>query len=52
MPQKSTEKSANTPVETRISSQQLLPDGVLTIRHNNEDYCLRVTRNGKLILTK
>ncbi|MCV6587460.1 MAG: hemin uptake protein HemP [Marinobacterium sp.] len=35
-----------------VHSDQLLPDGMLIIRHNDENYCLRVTRNGKLILTK
>lgn len=52
MPHKRTEKTAKTPVEPRVSSQALLPGGMLYIRHNDEDYCLRVTRNGKLILTK
>jgi len=52
MPDKNTDKTAKTPADSRVSSQQLLPDGMLYIRHNDEDYCLRVTRNGKLILTK
>ena len=38
--------------QQRTTSERLLPEGLLYIRHNDEDYCLRVTRNGKLILTK
>lgn len=52
MSHKHTDKTVKAPVEPRVSSQALLPDGMLYIRHNDEDYCLRVTRNGKLILTK
>lgn len=48
-----TEKSLTDRTEPqRTTSERLLPEGVLYIRHNDEDYCLRVTRNGKLILTK
>ncbi|MCX7513683.1 hemin uptake protein HemP [Frateuria sp. STR12] len=38
----------------RISSGQLLPDGAreLVIQHHGGEYHLRLTRNGKLILTK
>ncbi|MCK9532967.1 MAG: hemin uptake protein HemP [Gammaproteobacteria bacterium] len=37
----------------RVSSDQLLGNrGQLTIVHRGETYSLRVTRNGKLILTK
>jgi hemin uptake protein HemP len=37
----------------RLSSQQLLGErGELIITHNGNDYSLRRTRNGKLILTK
>jgi hemin uptake protein HemP len=36
-----------------LSSRELLRDrGELRIEHGGELYCLRVTRNGKLILTK
>lgn len=37
----------------RISSQELLDGGTkLVIDHGEESYILRLTRNGKLILTK
>jgi len=37
----------------RISSTQLLDaSGRLLIEHNGQEYMLRVTRSGKLILTK
>lgn len=37
----------------RISSQQLFASqNEVVIEHNNEDYRLRITSNGKLILTK
>ncbi|MBD3897764.1 hemin uptake protein HemP [Halomonas sp. ML-15] len=37
---------------SRISSQQLLGEqGLLIIEHHGKEYQLRVTRNGKLILT-
>lgn len=38
----------------RVSSGQLLPDGAreLVIQHQGGEYHLRLTRNGKLILTK
>lgn len=36
-----------------IDSRQLLPSsGILTIIHQGERYTLRVTKTGKLILTK
>jgi hemin uptake protein HemP len=38
---------------SRISSTQLLAtEGKLLIDHRGEEYLLRVTRNGRLILTK
>ena len=38
---------------TRIDSRALFgARNVLTIRHAEQDYTLRITRNGKLILTK
>mgnify|MGYP000309266008 CR=1 FL=1 len=52
MSQRKTSKVSDTQPERRVSSKQLLPQGTLYIRHNDEDYCLRVTKNGKLILTK
>ena len=37
----------------RVSSAQLLDaSGRLIIEHNGEEYVLRITRSGKLILTK
>ena len=37
----------------KLSSEQLLGSaGKLTIEHGGEAYTLRVTKNGKLILTK
>lgn len=37
----------------RLSSQQLFASqNEVVIEHNNEDYRLRITSNGKLILTK
>lgn len=37
----------------RVSSAQLLePSGRLIIEHNGQEYVLRITRSGKLILTK
>lgn len=39
--------------ERCISSRELLGTNTsLTIRHNNEYYQLRLTRSGKLLLTK
>ncbi len=39
--------------EQRVYSHELLADSsMLTIRHGNQNYYLRVTRAGKLILTK
>lgn len=39
--------------EMPLSSEQLLAGGrVRTIRHGDEHYFLRLTRNGKLILCK
>jgi len=35
-----------------ISSDILSHDGKLIIDHNGEEYILRITRSGKLILTK
>ncbi len=41
------------PGREKVSSAELLgPRGYLTIEHANEDYVLRVTRSGKLILNK
>jgi hemin uptake protein HemP len=38
---------------SRVSSTQLLDaSGRLIIEHNGQDYMLRITRSGKLILTK
>ena len=40
-------------VNFRIDSRDLFEQTQeVTIRHNNEDYRLRLTGNGKLILTK
>jgi hemin uptake protein HemP len=37
----------------RIGSRELMgPSGQLIIRHGGDDYRLRITRQGKLILTK
>lgn len=37
---------------TQVSSEALLgPRGELLIDHRGRAYCLRITRNGKLILT-
>ena len=37
---------------SRISSRSLLgPQGELVILHNGKEYRLRITQNGKLILT-
>lgn len=45
--------SVKEPLPERISSEQLLGTrGQLSIVHRGETYSLRVTRNGKLILTK
>lgn len=39
--------------DNRVESGQLLSEkGALLIRHQGEDYQLRRTRSGKLILTK
>jgi len=39
--------------DKRISTEQLMPGiNQLVIVHNEQDYKLRITRNGKLILTK
>ncbi|MBN3564345.1 hemin uptake protein HemP [Aliamphritea spongicola] len=39
--------------ERRIQLQELMPQSnQIIIVHNGEDYRLRITRNGKLILTK
>lgn len=41
------------PSRNRISSQQLFASqNEVVIEHNGEDYRLRITSNGKLILTK
>jgi hemin uptake protein HemP len=40
------------PVPIRVSSKDLLPPaGELVIVHNGREYRLRLTQNGKLILT-
>jgi hemin uptake protein HemP len=40
------------PEEKRVSSEALLgPKKQLLIVHNGREYCLRLTQNGKLILT-
>ncbi|MGE0079926.1 MAG: hemin uptake protein HemP [Thiohalomonadaceae bacterium] len=45
--------SVKEPLPDRISSERLLGTrGQLSIVHRGETYSLRVTRNGKLILTK
>jgi len=50
MPSKST--GAAVPVPARVSSEALLgPRGELLILHNGREYRLRLTQNGKLILT-
>lgn len=33
-------------------SEELLRGGILYIRHGSETYCLRLTKSGKLLLTK
>ncbi|VDZ79232.1 Hemin uptake protein [Salmonella bongori] len=39
--------------ERRVSSQALLgPDGKVIIDHNGQEYLLRKTQAGKLLLTK
>jgi len=46
--------SAGSPIEppARVSSESLLgPRGELLIVHNGREYRLRLTQNGKLILT-
>ena len=44
---------AMTPTVRRISSQRLLEgERELVIQHRDSEYHLRLTRNGKLILTK
>ncbi len=45
--------SASVPVQSpRVSSEALLgPRGELLIVHNGREYRLRLTQNGKLILT-
>jgi hemin uptake protein HemP len=41
------------PIAPLVTSQQLLGDArELRIEHGGEHYSLRLTRNGKLILTK
>jgi len=43
----------NTSLPTRMTSSDILNhDGKLIIVHNGEEYILRITRSGKLILTK
>ncbi len=45
------ENNSNLP--PRITSSEILyHDGKLIIDHNGEEYILRITRSGKLILTK
>ena len=40
------------PTHSRVSSKQLLGEqGLLIIEHGGKEYQLRITRNGKLILT-
>lgn len=42
-----------TPTREKVASKDLLgQQGQLTIEHANEDYSLRITKSGKLILTK
>jgi hemin uptake protein HemP len=49
---KSTSASPQKPVR-RMSVRSLLQnDQTLILEHQGQDYTLRVTRNGKLILTK
>jgi len=46
-------QSGNTSTTRRITSTELLAgQKELTIEHNGEEYRLRLTRKGKLILTK
>ena len=43
----------NDELPTRILSSDILKEhGRLIIEHNGEEYTLRITRSGKLILTK
>jgi len=43
----------NAAIPLRVSSKDIMREnGRLIIEHNGNDYILRVTRNGKLILTK
>lgn len=45
--------SKKTESPSRISSSDILnTHGRLIIEHNDEEYILRITRSGKLILTK
>ena len=49
---KTTRTLSQTPVR-RMSVRSLLQnDQILILEHQGQDYTLRVTRNGKLILTK
>ncbi len=46
-------RSGDAPTMPRISSDQLLAGGrELVIEHSGEEYRLRITSKGKLILTK
>ncbi len=44
--------AARSPLPTITSEQLLLGGREIQIRHGSEIYVLRLTRNGKLILTK
>ena len=51
-PQSNRTSDAKAQPPTRISSESLLgPRGELLIVHNGREYRLRLTQNGKLILT-
>lgn len=53
MSQQTTIHGAGNGQENRVSSRALIKDqGRLIIIHNGEEYTLRITRNGKLILNK
>lgn len=48
-----TSRSGDVPIKRHISSDELMAGRrELIIEHNKEDYCLRITSKGKLILTK
>jgi hemin uptake protein HemP len=52
MTQKPREREPSAPVQARVSSEVLLGSRKeLVIVHNGREYRLRLTQNGKLILT-